>query len=97
MRVQCARIGLKINAKKTKSLWLEKSQNKKVMLGNEKIYQVGSFTYLSSIVSKDDGSSEDVKSRITKAYAMFFTVKKKFGRIERYVCKTSLEFWKLQR
>ena len=36
-------------------------------LGNEKIYQVGSFTYLGSIVSKDGGSSEDVKSRIAKS------------------------------
>ena len=50
-------------------------------LGNEKIDQVGSFTYLGSIISKDGGSSEDVKSRIVKAQGKFFTVKKKFGRI----------------
>ena len=45
-------------------------------LGNEKINQVGSFSYLGSIISKDGGSSEDVKSRIAK----FFAKKKKFRR-----------------
>ena len=84
MRVQGARIGLKINVKKTKSLRLGKSEDEKVTLGNEKIDRVGSFTYLGSINSKDGGSSEDVKSRIAKAQGVFFfTVKKKFGRIGR--------------
>jgi hypothetical protein len=36
-------------------------------LGNEKIDQEGSFIYLDSIISKDDGSCEDVKSGIVKA------------------------------
>ena len=41
-------------------------EDEKVTLGNEKIYQVGSFTYLNSITSKDGRSREDVKSRIAK-------------------------------
>ena len=36
-------------------------------LGNKKIDQVGSFAYLGIIISKDGGSSDDVKSRIAKA------------------------------
>jgi hypothetical protein len=47
-----------------------------VTLGNEKINQVGSFTCLNSIISKDDGSSEDVKSRIAKAQCVFSQLKK---------------------
>nr|CAG4635616.1 EOG090X0A8N [Artemia franciscana] len=43
------------------------SEVEKVTSGNKKIDQVGSFTYLGSIISKDGGSSEDVKSRIAKA------------------------------
>ena len=61
LRVQGVRIGLKINVKKTKSLRLGISEDEKVTMGNEKIDQVGSFTYLGSIISKDGGSSEDVK------------------------------------
>ena len=84
LRVQGARMGLKINVKKTKSLRLGISEDEKVMtLVNEKIHQVCSFTNLGSIISKDGGSSEDVKSRIAKAQGVFFTVKKIFGRIER--------------
>ena len=76
LRVQGARIGLKINVKKTKSLGLGINEDDKVTLGNEKIDQVGSFTCLGSIISKDGGSSEDVKSRIAKAQSVFFTAKK---------------------
>ena len=83
LRVQGAKIGLKINVRKTKSLRLGIIKDEQVTLGNEKIHQVGSFSYLGSIISKDGGSSEDVKSRIAKAQGVFFTVKKSLGRIER--------------
>ena len=66
LRVQGARICLKINVKETKSLIPGISEDEKVTLGNEKIDQVGSFTYLGSIISKEGGSSEDVKSRMAK-------------------------------
>ena len=45
-------------------------------LGNEKIDQVGSYSYLGSVISKDGGSSEDVKSRIAKARGVFSQLKK---------------------
>ena len=60
-----------MNVKNTKSLRLGISEDEKVTLGNEKIDQVGSFTYLGTIISKDGGSSEDVKSRIAKAQVVF--------------------------
>ena len=41
------------------------------MLGNEKIDQVNSFTYLGSIISKYGWCSEEVKSRIAKAHGVF--------------------------
>jgi hypothetical protein len=46
-----------------------------VTLGNEKIDQVDSFTYLDSIISKDGGNSEDVKSRTAKAQGVFSQLK----------------------
>jgi hypothetical protein len=42
--VQGARIGLKIHVKKTKLLRLRISKGEEVMMGNEKINQVDSFT-----------------------------------------------------
>ncbi|XP_065557875.1 serine/threonine-protein kinase VRK1-like [Artemia franciscana] len=67
LRVQSARIGLKINVKKTKSLRLGISEDEKLTLGDEMIHQVDSFAYLGSIPSKEGGSNEDVKRRIVKA------------------------------
>ena len=76
LRVQGAKIGLKINVKKTMSLWLGISEDEKVTLGTEKIDQVDIFTYIRNIISKDGGSSEDVKSRIAKARGVFSLLKK---------------------
>ena len=70
--MQVLGIDLKINVKKTKSLRLGISEDEKVMLGNEKIDQVESLTYLGNILSKDVGSGEDVKNRITKTQGVFF-------------------------
>ena len=67
---------MKINVKKTKSLRLGISEDEQVTLGNEKIDQVGSFSYLGSILSKDGGSGEDVKSRIAKSQGVFSQLKK---------------------
>ena len=44
--------------------------------GNETIDQVYSMTFLGSIISKDVGSSEDVKNRIAKAQGVFSQLKK---------------------
>ena len=41
------------------------------MLGNEKLDQVESLTYLGSIISEDGECSEDFKSRIAKDHGVF--------------------------
>ena len=96
LRVQSARIGLKINVKKTRSLRLGISEDEKVTFGNEKIDQVGSFTYLGSIISKDGGSNAYVKSRIAKARGVFSQLKRVWKNRKKQVCKPRLEYWKLQ-
>jgi len=52
LKVQGARLGLKIGVKITKSprLWISEVEG--VMLGNKKIHQVASFTYLGNMYSK---------------------------------------------
>ena len=76
LRVRGAEIGSKINVKKTKSLRLGINEDEQVTLGNEKIDQVGSLSYICSIISKDGGSREDVKSRVAKAQGVFPQLKK---------------------
>jgi len=76
LQLQGAKPSLKINVLRTKSLRLGISEDDKVTLGYEKIDQVDSFTYLGSIISADDGRSEDIKSRIAKAQGVSFTADK---------------------
>ena len=64
-------------------------------LGSEKIDQVGSFSCLGSIISKDGGSSEDFQSRIAKAQGVFSLLKKVFKN-RKISLQTRLEYWKLQ-
>ena len=59
--VQGARIGLKINFKKTTSLRLGINEDEKVKLGNEKIDQVGSFAYLVVLLVKTVGAVKMLK------------------------------------
>jgi hypothetical protein len=111
LRVQGARICLKINVKNTKLLRLGISEDEKVVLGKKKIHQVDSFTYLLSIISKDGRCSEDVKSRIAQAKGVFTQLKKvwKNGKISlrtkirileaivMSVIKYGSEVWELQK
>ena len=76
LRVQGARIGLKINVKKAKSLRLGISEGEEVMLGIEEIDRADSFTYLGNFVRKDGGCSDYVKSRIARSQGGFFKVEK---------------------
>ena len=58
------------------------SEDEKVMVGDEKIDRVDSFTYLSGMIRKDGECSENVKSEIVKARGVFSQLKK-FGTIGR--------------
>ena len=71
LRVQCAKIGLKINVKKTKLPRLGINVDEQETFDNEDIDQVDSFTSLGSIITKHPGSSKDVKNRITKVQGFF--------------------------
>ena len=51
LRVQGARMGLKINVKKTIFLIMGISEGEEVILSSQKIVQVDSFTYLGKIIS----------------------------------------------
>ena len=77
LRVLDARISLKINVKKTKSLRLGVNESEELILGTEKIDKVDGFTFLGNIISKNRGYNEDFKSRIAKAQYVFFLQLKK--------------------
>ena len=60
------RLGMKINAKKTKVMCFSKTKQKRVniRIGEEKLEQVQSFTYLGSMITEDGKCTSEIKRRI---------------------------------
>jgi len=48
------------------------------ILSSEKIVLLDTLTYLDSMISKDDGFSQNIKRRIAKVQGFFFSVEKSF-------------------
>jgi hypothetical protein len=65
-----SRVGLCINIDKTKEIRVKERCRKPLVL-NDVIEQLGSFTFLRTMVNKEGGSLEDVKSRIKRANGVF--------------------------
>ena len=67
LEVQSAKVGLKINATKTKLMRIGTKRGDGVSVAGERV----EFTYLGSIVSKKGGTDEDIQARIGKARQVF--------------------------
>ena len=66
--------GLKINTKTTELMKIKKQQAP-LQLRGENIKETETFTYLGSIVSKNDGADEDIRSKVNKARHAFNTLR----------------------
>ena len=71
LEVQSAKVGLKINATKTKLMRIGTKRGDSVSVAGERVEEVDEFTYLGSIVSKRGGTDEDIQARIGKARQAF--------------------------
>ena len=71
LEVQSAKVGLKINATKTKLMRIGTKRGDGVSVAGERVEEVDEFTYLGSIVSKKGGTDEDIQARIGKARQAF--------------------------
>lgn len=68
-------VGLKINKKKTKTMQLVPSPTV-ITLDNEPLDEVDDFTYLGSVISKNNATSKDITSRLQKANIAFHQLNK---------------------
>ncbi len=71
LEVQNAKVGLEINGIKTKLMRIGTKLGDGVSVEGEQIEEVDEFTYLDSIVSKKDGTDEDIQARIGKGRHAF--------------------------
>nr|KAG5693360.1 hypothetical protein BaRGS_017653 [Batillaria attramentaria] len=72
---EAEKTGLKINISKTEVMRVNHKQHDPIRLHQEDIKEVDKFVYLGSVVSKDGGTDEDIKSRTNKARHAFRTLR----------------------
>nr|KAG5701606.1 hypothetical protein BaRGS_019295 [Batillaria attramentaria] len=60
---EAEKTGLKINISKTEVMRVNHKQHDPIQMHQEDIKEVDKFVYLGSVVSKDGGTDEDIKSR----------------------------------
>ena len=69
---EAARVGLKLNAKKCKTLRTEYASNReRIAVNGEEAEYVGEFPYLGATAVKEGGGSRDKKNRLQKARGAF--------------------------
>ena len=68
---QGAKVGLQINASKTKMMRIYTTRSNSIFIEGEQVGEVDDFTYLGIIVSKKGGSDKDIQARIEKARQAF--------------------------
>ena len=73
--VNGGRVGLRVNADKTKLMKVVTNQAGGVRIGQELLEEVESFQYLGSIINKTGGTDEDIMARIGKARQVFAMLK----------------------
>ena len=69
---EAARVGLKLNARKCKTLRTEYASNREsIMVNGEEVQDVEEFAYLGAIVDKEGGGNKDIRNRLQKARDAF--------------------------
>ena len=71
---EAGKTGLNINTKKTEVMRINNKKQDPITLHDEDLNEVEKFVYLGSVVNKDGGTDEDIKSRINKARHAFNTL-----------------------
>ena len=65
------KVGLKVSDEKTKSMQIMETSNNRLSIQNTRIKDVDAFLYLSSVVTTEGETEEDIKRRLDKAMGFF--------------------------
>jgi GTP1/Obg family GTP-binding protein len=68
---EARKVGVKINQAKTKAMRINNTNNNTFTLERKEIENVDKFPYLGRIVTKEGGSMEDVRNKISTANGAF--------------------------
>ena len=75
LKTEGEKVGLKINANKTKELRVNCLKQEELTIGETVIDRVDEFQYLGSVITKNGGTDEDIKQRLKKANIAFMQLR----------------------
>ena len=85
--------GLNINKKKTQAMFVNTPQTSQpISIDGETLQNVEDFTYLGSIISKDNGVKKDIESRLNKAQGAFCRLRN-IWKSKKYSRRTKLKIY----
>ena len=84
--------GLTINEKKTQIMKINNTIQNTVTIKDHHIEEVDDFTYLGSLLSKEDSTSKDIKSRLNKARTAFAKLRP-IWKSQQYSLRTKLKLY----
>ena len=70
-----ARIGLRINKKKTQVLRINSKCENRILIDDQELKEVDKYNYLGANISKHGGGGDDIVNRIRKARVSFMKLK----------------------
>ena len=106
---EAARVGLKINAKKSKVMRINARNDQRIKANDEQVDEVEEFLYLGALLDKEGGATKDIQQRLSKARQTFYRLRRiwdcneisrktkvqLFKTIARAVLMYGCEAWKL--
>lgn len=94
LKVEAAKVELKISARKTKQMRIKNVNTTELKLGNQGVEKVNSFCYLGSIITSRGGATEDINKRIRKDKGSFASLRQMW-RFEKLKVRPSCTYKKV--
>ena len=73
---EAARVGLKINAKKSNVMQVNAKNDQRIELNGEQVEEVEEFVYLGALLDKEGGTTKDIQHRLSKARQAFYRMRR---------------------
>ena len=79
---EAARVGLRINSKKSKVMRLHARNDQRIEINGEQVDEVEEFVYLGALMNKEGGATKDIQHRLSKARQISYRMRKIWGTFE---------------
>ena len=73
---EAARVGLKINSKRSKVMRINARNDQRIKVNDEQVDDVEEFLYLDALLDKEGGATKDIQQKLSKARLTFYRLRR---------------------